>query len=111
MTRLVYYHNPKCSKSRKGLELLEGYQFDLRHYLKDLLTESELLQLFKQLDLSPSEVFRKKEAKDLGLQDLSDSEWIMAISKHPILLERPILSDGIKAIIARPPERILNFLK
>lgn len=107
---LVYLHNPRCSKSRQGLELLINEVVTVRDYLKDPLSENELKQLFGALNKKPIEVIRKKEAKELGLDNLSDSEWIQAISQHPILLERPILINGDKAIVGRPPELLLNIL-
>jgi arsenate reductase (glutaredoxin) len=111
MSDLIYYHNSRCSKSRLGLALLEGHSFQIRDYLKDPLNKEELAQLFDALGKSPSEVIRKKEAKDLGLSGLSEENWLLAIAENPILLERPILTNGIKAVIGRPPELISDLIK
>ncbi|RAP38945.1 arsenate reductase (glutaredoxin) [Candidatus Marinamargulisbacteria bacterium SCGC AAA071-K20] len=108
---LIYYHNPRCSKSRQGLQLLGETPVVIREYLKDPLDIDELKALFKSLSLKPIEVIRSKEAKALGLSNMTDDEWIKAISDHPILLERPIISNGSKALIGRPPELISDFIK
>lgn len=113
----TYYHNPKCSKSRQGLEILEqaGFSFKIKEYLKEPMTTSELEDLFFKLKKTPEEVIRKKEDiyKELNLKDkdLSSQEWIKIIIEYPKLLERPILLTENQAIIGRPVEELSKILK
>lgn len=112
----IYYHNPRCSKSRQGLQLLDelGIKYTVKEYLKEPLKESELQTLMQKLGKSPKEVIRTKEDiyKEQGLanKDLTDKQWIQTIIKHPKLLERPILETKTKAIIGRPPEDLKKIL-
>ena len=112
----IYFHNPKCSKSRQGLELLQkkGVKFVIKDYLKEGLSEKEVLDLSKFLNLAPSEFIRKKEDiyKELNLSEkkLNNTEWSKIIAENPKLLERPILSNGKKAIIGRPTENLLKLI-
>ena len=112
----VYLHNPRCSKSREGLELLKNKSIELqiREYLKVPLIQKELADLFSKLGKSPSECVRKKEQAylDLGkkLEKLSDKEWLKIIADNPVLLERPILIGPKKAAIGRPPVELLRAL-
>ena len=112
----LYYHNPKCSKSRQGLELLEneGVDFEIKEYLKSPITRKEIKDLSKQLKMDPPDFIRKKEQifKDLKLGDkhLSLDEWCKTIAENPKLLERPILTDGNNAVIGRPTEKLLELL-
>ncbi|MBK26865.1 MAG: arsenate reductase (glutaredoxin) [Halobacteriovorax sp.] len=109
-------HNPRCSKSRQALAILEEKKvsFDVVEYLKNPLSESELDELFSKLGKEPLEVIRTKETvfKDLNLkgQELSRQEWIKIIAKNPILLERPIFDNGNQAVIGRPPENLLSII-
>ncbi|MEC8677240.1 MAG: arsenate reductase (glutaredoxin) [Candidatus Margulisiibacteriota bacterium] len=110
----IFYHNPRCSKSRQALALLEerNVDVDIRYYLKDGIDADEVVELSKKLDLHPSEFVRKGESayKDLGTDEFSIEEWSDIIEKNPILLERPILVIGENAIIGRPPENVLQLL-
>ncbi len=115
---MLYYHNPRCSKSRLGLELLneKGLTPEIKEYLKDGLTTKEVCALAKALGINPIEgLIRTKEAlfKELGHskdENLSSEEWAKVISKNPKLLERPILVNGDKAAIGRPTENLLDVL-
>lgn len=113
---MIYYHNPRCSKSRQGLALLEENKITptVKEYLKEGLEVKELDDLFKRLGREPLEVMRTKEDlfKELKLKgkDLSRKEWLKVIAEHPVLLERPILDTGKKAAIGRPPEDLLTIL-
>lgn len=112
----TYYHNPKCSKSREGLELLKKKKvsFTIKDYLKEGLTEIEVSQLSKLLNSEPEEFIRKKEDryKELNLSEkkLNRKEWCKIIAENPKLLERPILSNGKKAVIGRPTDNLLKLL-
>ncbi len=110
------YHNPRCSKSRQTLQLLEehGAQFDVIEYLKQPPSKPELVAIIKQLGKSPRDVMRKGEAiyKELSLSDqtLDDEHLLSAMLEHPILIERPIVVANNKAAIGRPPESVLGIL-
>lgn len=110
------YHNPRCSKSRQALQLLEerGIQFQIRQYLETPLNREELASLLLQLGKTPRELMRTSEDlyKDLGLANpsLSEENLLAALVEHPRLIERPILSNGQRAVIGRPPENLLVLL-
>ena len=110
------YHNPRCSKSRQTLQLLEDNQIeaDIRLYLQDTPNMDELHTLLSQLGFTPLELMRTKEAlyKELGLhKDSSDEERLQAMLNHPKLIERPIVIHNDKAKIGRPPESVLELFK
>ena len=111
---MTIYHNPRCSKSRQTLALLRerGIEPKVVAYLKTPPTEAQLTALLKKLNKKASEVIRKNEAiyKELALDKSSDGKLIKAMVKHPILLERPIVVAGRKAVVGRPPEAVLDIL-
>ena len=110
------YHNPRCSKSRGALELLRerGIEPEIRAYLDTSPGEDELRQLVAMLEVSPRALLRTGEAeyRELGLDDASitDDRIIAAMAAHPRLIERPIFVNGGRAVIGRPPERVLDLL-
>ncbi|WP_226503452.1 arsenate reductase (glutaredoxin) [Pseudomonas sp. MWU16-30317] len=116
MTDLTLYHNPRCSKSRSALELLEarGLAPTIVRYLDTPPDAATLKTLLDKLGLSARQLLRtgEDEYKALELADssLSDSALIDAMVAHPNLIERPILVNGDKAIIGRPPENVLEIL-
>lgn len=82
-------------------------------YLKDMPSKSELLDLLEKLGVEPEDLIRKNETvyKDLYKgKELSRAEWVQAMLDHPILIERPIVVNGAKAVVARPPERVLEII-
>jgi arsenate reductase (glutaredoxin) len=109
------YHNPRCSKSRQALELINnaGQKPQVIEYLKTPPTAAELTELLHKLQLKPIDIIRKGEQiykekyKDLGL---SDAEWIKAMVENPILIERPIVINESKAVVGRPPENVISIL-
>ena len=109
-------HNPRCSKSRQTLALLEerAVGVDVVHYLETPPSKAELKTLLKKLGMSARELLRKGEDdyKALGLADTSLSEAVLidAMIKHPKLIERPIVVSGDRAIIGRPPENVLSLI-
>lgn len=113
---LHIYHNPRCSKSRQTLELLQenGHTPEIVEYLKTPPTAQKLEAVLKKLGKGPREVMRKGEAvfKELSLGDdsLTDAQLIDAMVANPILIERPIVITTIKAAIGRPPESVLDIL-
>ncbi|ERI49594.1 arsenate reductase (glutaredoxin) [Pseudomonas sp. NPDC077649] len=116
MTDLTLYHNPRCSKSRGALELLEarGLQPTVVRYLETPPSAEQLKSLLGKLGISARELLRsgEDEYKTLGLADasLSEAQLIEAMVRHPKLIERPILVAGDKAVIGRPPEKVLELL-
>lgn len=116
MTDLTLYHNPRCSKSRGALELLEarGLTPTVVRYLDEPLDATQIQGLLKKLGLSARQLLRtgEEDYKTLHLADasLSEAQLIAAIAAHPKLMERPILEVGDKAVIGRPPEQILELL-
>lgn len=116
MTELRLYHNPRCSKSRGALELLQarGLQPTLVRYLETPPSVADLKELLDVLGLTPRQLLRKgeDEYRQLNLDDaaLSDEQLIQAMAEHPRLIERPILVAGDKAIVGRPPEKVLEIL-
>ena len=111
------YHNPRCSKSRQTLALLEeqsilvNQKINIVEYLKTPLTNNEVKQLLLQLNCKAIEMMRVKEAEfgELGLKGANDEALINAMVNTPKLIERPIVTNGSKAIIGRPPENVLTF--
>ncbi|HRO07613.1 MAG TPA: arsenate reductase (glutaredoxin) [Saprospiraceae bacterium] len=110
------YHNTRCSKSRCALDLIHnnGIEPKIIEYLKTPPTRENLVELIRMLRLKPLEVIRKNEAifkEKFKNQTLTDDQWIDAMVAYPALIERPIVVKDGKAIIARPPEKVLEFLK
>ncbi|HLV39220.1 arsenate reductase (glutaredoxin) [Xanthomarina sp.] len=109
------YHNPRCSKSRAGLELVEnsGKEFEVIHYLKNVPSKEELKDLLKLLNMKAEDLIRKNEAdwkENFKDKNLSEAQLIEAMIKFPKLIERPIVSNGKKAVIGRPTEIISEIL-
>ncbi len=113
---VTIYHNPRCSKSRQTLALLEerGVRPEIILYLDNPPTEKELRTILGRLGKKPREIMRMKEApyKELNLSDdsLSDAALIKAMMTNPILIERPIVVTDDKGAIGRPPEAVLDIL-
>mgnify|MGYP003124423101 FL=1 len=109
------YHNPRCSKSRQGLALLEqsGKEFEIVNYLEDKLSFDKLENIISKLGIKPIELIRKNEAiwkSDYKSKKLSDIEIIEAMVTNPKLIERPIVVNETKAVVGRPPETILSII-
>jgi len=109
------YHNNRCSKSRLGLQLLEdsGKEFEIIKYIENTPSYNELNEIIGLLGISPLQLVRKGESiwkENFKGKNLSDQEIVLAMSKHPKLIERPIVINGNKAIIGRPPETILEII-
>jgi arsenate reductase len=109
----ILYHNPRCSKSRQALELLQarGLSPQVVEYLKTPPDAATLKRLLGQLGLNAKDVLRKREATDAGINlEVSEAALIKALATHPIALERPIFVHQGKAVIGRPPEKVLEIL-
>ncbi len=113
---LTIYHNPRCSKSRQTLELLQskGLEPKIIEYLKKPPTPKELDEILKKLKLEPQDIVRDKEEvyEKLGLKNkkLNRAELIEILVKHPVLIERPIVVKDEQAALGRPPEKVLEIL-
>ncbi|MCH2477114.1 MAG: arsenate reductase (glutaredoxin) [Gammaproteobacteria bacterium] len=109
-------HNPRCSKSRQSLELLtnNGVDAQVILYLQDPPTSSEIKNILKKLNLSPSEILRRGETRfkelAISLEDIDDDQLITLMVENPILIERPIIFNETKAVIGRPPENTLDII-
>ena len=113
---VTIYHNPRCSKSRQTLALLEekGIEPTIVEYLKTPPAKADLDRILTLLGKEPRELMRKKEepygANNLGDESLSRDDLIAAMVENPILIERPIVLANGKAAIGRPPESVLDIL-
>lgn len=113
---LKIYHNPRCSKSRQGLEILKnsGEEFQVIDYLKNQLSEEELREIISFLEIPGEELIRKNESvwkENYSGKSMSEAEIIRAMVKNPKLIERPIVVKNGKAIIGRPTEKIKILLE
>ena len=111
----VFLHNPRCSKSRAALELVNesGVELPVRKYLDDPLSVDELRKIVQLLGVRPIQIVRRGEPqfKELGLSDdTPDDEVLRAMAEHPILIERPIVVRGNRAVVGRPPELVRELL-
>ncbi len=115
MSTLKIYHNPRCSKSREALKLLEenGAQTEIIKYLDTPPSEEEIRTILQMLGINARDLMRTKEAiyKELNLKEVSDEDaLIKAMAEHPKLIERPIVIKDNKAVIGRPPVKVLDLL-
>lgn len=109
------YHNNRCSKSRQGLQILEdsGKAFETIYYLENTPSKQELKEIIRLLGIQPIDLVRKNEAiwkEQFKGQVLSNSEIIQVMVENPKLIERPIVINGNKAVIGRPPESISDII-
>jgi len=109
------YHNPKCGKSREGLKILEssGKDFKIIKYLEDSPNKQNLEKIIKLLKIKPIELVRTNEKiwkENFKGSNFSDEVIIEIMVKNPILIERPIVVSGNKAVIGRPPIKILEII-
>ncbi len=112
---ITIYHNPRCGKSRSALALLEekGHQPHIIEYLKTPPAKEELRAILRKLGMKPEQIARKGEdvyKQKFAGKALTDEQWLDALVKNPILIERPILVKGDKAVIGRPPDNVLELL-
>ena len=113
---ITIYHNPRCSKSRATLKLIEerGLSPEIIRYLETPPSKDELRELLALLGMGPRDLLRKREKqyKALGLDDpaLDDEALLEAMAAHPILIERPIVVANGRAVLGRPPENVLEIL-
>ncbi|HEY6648211.1 MAG TPA: arsenate reductase (glutaredoxin) [Mycobacterium sp.] len=114
MAKSVIYHNPKCSTSRKTLDLLRdnGIEPEIVQYLKTPPTRVELVNMIKDAGIDVRKAVRKREAlyDELGLADASDDELLDAMAEHPILIERPLVETDKGVRLCRPQETVREIL-
>lgn len=111
---MIIWHNPRCSKSRQTLALLQdhGHQPSVRLYLQDAPSAAEIITTRNALGVTADQMIRRGEKlyKELGLATATEDQLIEAMAAHPILIERPVLIMGDRAAIGRPPEAVLGIL-
>jgi arsenate reductase (glutaredoxin) len=113
--KIQILYNPRCSKCREALSFLEGEscEVEIVEYLKDSLTKKELKNILSKLGLKAFDIVRQKEAlfiKKFAGKKFTNEEWVQILLENPILIERPIVIDGYKAIIGRPPELVIDLV-
>ena len=115
MSIITIYHNGACSKCSGALELLQerGIPHEVKWYLAEPLSKPELQDLLKKPGMQPSELVRKSEllyvTNYMG-ENMSEDEWLNVLTESPILIQRPIVENGDKAVIARPAERMFEIV-
>lgn len=109
------YHNPRCSKSREANQILQekGLEYEVIEYIKNPISKDELKELIQKLGIEPLDLVRQKEEiwrENYRGKELSADEIIDAMIEHPRLMERPIVVNGNKAVIGRPPSLVIDIL-
>ena len=115
MASITIYHNGECSKCRGALELLQehGIPHKVRWYLAEPLNKTELKAILKKLGMQPSELVRQNEPlymQNFDGRGVSEDEWLEILAENPILIERPIIEKGNKAVVARPADRMWEII-
>lgn len=115
MAEVTIYHNPRCSKSRSTLALLreKGVEPTIIEYLQAPPTRAQLRSILEKLQMKPEQIVRKGEEvfkRKYSGKSLSDDQWLDALVRDPILIERPIVVKGERAALGRPPENVLRLL-
>lgn len=115
MSKAIIYHNPRCSKSRETLKLLDekNISYEIVEYLKTPLSKEAIKEISQKLGLKPLDFIRKGEKlyiEKYASQELSGEQWYAILAENPILIERPIVVKGDKAAIGRPPENVLKVI-
>ena len=112
---ITIHHNARCRKSREALVLIEGsnHEVTIREYLKHPPTFDEMVDILNKLEMKPIEIVRKGEPvykeKYKG-KELTDNQWVQILTEYPILIERPIVIAGNKAVLGRPIENLADIL-
>jgi len=115
MKKVQILYNARCGKCRQALSLLEGEncEIEIIEYLKKIPTKKQLQNILDKLGLKAEDIVRKKEAiylEKFKNKKFTNDEWIQLLIENPILIERPIVIDGYKAIVGRPPELVIDLL-
>lgn len=112
---MIIYHNPRCRKSREALQIVQnlGVEYEIIEYLKNPLSESDLKDLVKKLGIEAGSLLRKNESvfkEKYNGKKIGEKEILKAIVEDPILMERPVIVKGNKAVIGGPPEKIMELV-
>lgn len=112
---MILIHNPRCKKSREALALLESKNItpEIRLYLKEPLSRTEIAEVIDKLGIPPENIVRRNEPdfkNHYKGKTLTKEAWLDALAKYPKLIERPILINNKSAVIGRPPEKVLNII-
>lgn len=112
---ITIYHNPRCRKSREGLEVLKesGEDFQIREYLKEPVTEEELIEVLEKLNMAPIELVRTEEKiwkENYKGKDLSDRELVRVMVENPKLIQRPVVVKDNSAVVGRPASKISELI-
>jgi len=116
ISKVTIYYNPKCRKSREALQIIreKGIEPEINYYLENPPSKEELSDILRKMGKSARDIFRKSEPlyKDLGLKnkDLDDEVLLDYLNKYPILIERPIVVKGQRAVLGRPPEDVRKII-
>lgn len=116
ISKVIIYYNARCRKSREALQIIKdrGIDPEIRYYLDEPPNQAELAEILRKMGKKPRDIFRKSEPlyKDLGLKnkDLTDDDLLNFLVEYPILIERPIVVKGQRAVLGRPPEDIKKIL-
>ena len=114
--KVMIYFNPRCRKSREALQIIKERDIEpeIRYYLDEPPSQAELAEILRKMGKRPRDIFRKSEPlyKDLGLKnkDLSDDVLLDYLHEYPILIERPIVVKGQRAVLGRPPEDVKKII-
>lgn len=116
MIMFKIYHNPKCKKSREGLEYLKtkSNDYEIKHYLSNGISIDEVKEILLKSNLKPIQLIRSQEdyfKTYLKGKDFSDEEWVQIIVQNPKILQRPIIVGNYRAVLANPPENIDKLIK
>lgn len=116
MKKIQILHNPRCAKSREALSILntEGCDVEIIEYLKNIPTKKELKLILSKLGLKAFDIVRKKESlfiEKFKNKEFTNEEWIQLLIENPVLIERPIVIDGYKAVIGRPSGLVIDLIK
>ena len=108
------YHNPRCSKSRQTLAIIreKGEEVEIVEYLNNPPNKIELKEVLKKLGMKPGQIIRKGESiykENYKGKSYTDEVWIEIMANNPILMERPIVVKGNKAVMGRPPENVIDL--
>lgn len=113
---MIIYHNPRCSKCREAVDLLvkNNCELTFREYLKEPPSQKELKELLQKLNCKAVDIVRKSEPlykEKFAEKKLTNAQWLKVLSENPILIERPIVVDGERALVGRPPILVLDLIE
>lgn len=113
--KVIIYHNGECSKSNGALEILQEQNIphEVRWYMTDTLSKDEIKSLLNKLNIPPSKLVRKNETlykETYADRGICEGEWLTILAENPVLIERPVVTLGNRAVLARPTEKIFDLI-